>query len=302
MLRTNFPKNLIKGNCKPLEILSAHTSFRIGGPAALWAEPKDVKELKKTVLFAKNNGIPLFVMGGGSNVLVSDEGFNGIVVHLGSAAFKKVSVKGTTLRVGAGYSTPGLVRLSCNRGLSGLESLVGIPGTVGGAVFMNAGGWSSPLYKNIGDYIISLKVMDYSGNIKILSKDEIEFGYRKSNLSGRIVIEATLRLGREESSVLTSQCSKFLKMKKEKQVLDIPSAGCVFKNPKDFQFTTGQMIDMLGLKGRRVGGAQISEKHANFIINRSNATSRDVLRLVDIISEKVKDSYNIPLELEIKVI
>lgn len=302
MLLTNFPKNLIKGSCKPLEILSAHTSFRIGGPAALWVEPKDTRELKKIVLFAKNNGIPLFVMGGGSNVLVSDEGFNGIVVHLGSAAFKNISINGTSVRVGAGYSTPGLVRLSCNNGLSGLESLVGIPGTIGGAVFMNAGGWSSPLYKNIGDYVMSLKVMDYHGNIEVLKKDEIEFGYRRSNLSDRIVLEVTLRLGREESSALTSRCSKFLKMKKEKQVLDMPSAGCVFKNPKDFQFTTGQLIDMLGLKGRRVGGAEVSEKHANFIINRKNATSQDVMRLVSIISKKVMDSYNIPLELEIKVL
>ncbi len=302
MLRTNFPKNLIKGSCKPLEILSAHTSFRIGGPAALWVEPKDTRELKKIVLFAKNNGIPLFVMGGGSNVLVSDEGFNGIVVHLGSAAFKNISIKGTSVRVGAGYSTPGLVRLSCNNGLSGLESLVGIPGTIGGAVFMNAGGWSSPLYKNIGDYVMSLKVMDYCGNIEILKKDEIEFGYRRSNLSDCIVLEVKLRLGREESSALTSRCSKFLKMKKEKQVLDMPSAGCVFKNPRDFQFTTGQLIDMLGLKGRRVGGAEVSEKHANFIINRKNATSQDVMRLVSIISKKVMDSYNIPLELEIKIL
>jgi len=302
MLRTNFPKNLIKGSCKPLEILSAHTSFRIGGPAALWTEPKDMRELKKIVLFAKNNGIRLFIMGGGSNVLARDEGFNGIIVHLGSAAFKKISIKGTSVRVGAGYPTPGLVRLSCNNGLSGLESLVGIPGTIGGAVFMNAGGWSSPLYKNIGDYVMSLKVMDYDGNIKILKKDEIEFGYRKSSLSDCIVIEAAMRLGREESSALTSRCSKFLKMKKEKQVLDVPSAGCVFKNPKDFQFTTGQLIDMLGLKGRRVGGAEVSEKHANFIINRKNATSQDVMRLVDIISKKVMDSYNIPLELEIKVL
>lgn len=302
MLRTNFPKDLIKGSCKPLEILSAHTSFRIGGPAALWTEPRDVKELKKVVLFAKSSGIPLFVMGGGSNVLVNDEGFNGIVVHLGSAEFKKITVKGKSMKVGAGYSTPGLVRLCCSRGLSGLESLVGIPGTIGGAVFMNAGGWSSPLYKNIGDYVVALKVMDYDGNTKTLGRDELEFGYRKSNLSGCIVIEATLRLGREESTVLTSRCSKFLKMKKEKQVLDMPSAGCVFKNPKDFQFTTGQMIDMLGLKGKRVGGAEVSEKHANFIINRNNATSQDVMKLVNMISRKVMDSYNIPLELEIRVI
>ena len=302
MLQMNFPKNLIKGNLKKLETLSAHTSFRIGGPAALWAEPKDMEELKKIVIFAKNNKIPTFVMGGGSNVLASDKGFNGIVIHLGAQSFKKIIIKGVKVKVGAGYTTAGLVGLCCNKGLSGLESLIGIPGTIGGAVYMNAGGWSSPLYKNIGDYITSLKVMDKSGNVKMLKKDKIEFGYRRSNLSDYIIVEATLKLGREDSSELVSRCSKFLKMKKEKQVLDMPSAGCVFKNPKDFQFTTGQMIDMLGLKGQRIGGAQISEKHANFIINRKGATSEDVMKLIDVVSRKVMDNYKIPLELEIKVI
>jgi len=167
---------------------------------------------------------------------------------------------------------------------------------------MNAGGWSSPLYKNIGDYVTSLKVMDKDGSVNIIKKDEIEFGYRSSNLSDYIIIEAILKLNREESSELTSRCLKFLKMKKEKQVLDMPSAGCVFKNPKDFQFTTGQLIDMLGLKGRRIGGAEVSEKHANFIVNRKDATAEDVLRLIDLVSRKVMDSYKIPLELEIKVI
>lgn len=302
MSQTNFPKNLIKGNIKRFEILSAHTSFRIGGPAALWAEPKDIRELRKLVLFAKSNKISIFVIGGGTNVLASDKGFNGIIVHLGAPSFKKISIKGTIIKVGAGHATPALVKLCCSKGLSGLESLVGIPGTIGGAVYMNAGGWSSPLYKNIGDYITSLKTMGYDGNINILKRENIEFGYRKSNLYNQIIIEARLKLGREKSSKLMSRCSKFLKIKKEKQVLDMPSAGCVFKNPKDFQFTTGQMIDTLGLKGRRIGGAEVSEKHANFIVNRKGATSEDVLKLIDLVSKKVMDSYKIPLELEIKVI
>lgn len=276
MSQMNFPKNLIEGNLKELEALSAHTSFRIGGPAALWVEPNDVKDLKNIVLFAKKNKIRTFVMGGGTNVLASDKGFKGIVIHLGAQSFKKVTIKGTTVKVGAGYNTPGLVRLCCNKGLSGLESLVGIPGTIGGAVYMNAGGWSSPLYKNIGDFVFSLKVMDRDGSIKVLKKENIQFGYRRSSLSDYIIIEATLKLGREDSMALTSRCSKFLKMKKEKQVLDMPSAGCVFKNPKDFQFTTGQIIDTLGLKGSRIGGAEISQKHANFIVNRKGATSEDV--------------------------
>jgi UDP-N-acetylmuramate dehydrogenase len=183
-----------------------------------------------------------------------------------------------------------------------MESLVGIPGTIGGAVYMNAGGWSSPLYKNIGDYVVSLKVMDRDGNIKTLPAADIEFGYRSSGLAPYVIMEAALKLGKEDSAALKSRCSKFLKMKKDKQVLDMPSAGCVFKNPEESQFTTGQMIDMLGLKGRRVGGAEVSEKHANFIINRDGATYSDVMRLIGFVSKKVMDSYKIPLELEIKVI
>ena len=298
----NFPKDLIKGNVVSAEMLARHTSLGIGGPAAIWAEPRDVKELKRIVIFAKDNNIPTLTLGGGTNVLASDEGFNGMVIHLGSSVFKNIKISGTTVRIGAGYSVPRLVKLCCNEGLSGLESLVGIPGTVGGAVYMNAGGWSSPLYKNIGDYVASLKVMDNKGKIRTIKRKDLVFGYRSSNLSSYVILEAALKLGREDKSDLVSRCSKFLKMKKDKQVLDMPSAGCVFKNPKDFQFTTGQMIDMLGLKGKRAGGAQVSEKHANFIINRKAASCGDVLRLIDIIKRKVMDNYNISLELEIKVI
>lgn len=298
----NYPKGFIKGNIKVGEPLLRHTSFKIGGPAALWAEPKDIAELKKIIKFSRKNRIRTFVVGAGTNVLASDKGFKGMVIHLGSPFFKNITMRGTTVSVGAGYSVPALVRLCCDKGLSGLESLIGIPGTVGGAVYMNAGGWSSPLYKNIGDYIISLKVMDYEGNIRILKKDDIKFGYRRSNLSPYIILMAKLELGREESSTLTSRCSKFLKMKMEKQVLDMPSAGCVFKNPDNFQFTTGQMIDMLGLKGARMGGAEISRRHANFIINKKGASCNDVLKLIDLINKKVMENYKIPLELEIKVI
>ncbi|MDP3730439.1 MAG: UDP-N-acetylmuramate dehydrogenase [Candidatus Omnitrophota bacterium] len=298
----NFPKDLIKGNVVLGEKLGRHTSFRIGGPAAVWAQPRDVKELKRIVVFAQEERIPVFVIGGGTNVLVRDEGFNGIVIHLGSSAFKNIRISGTTVRAGAGYGVPALVRLCCDKGLSGLESLVGIPGTVGGAVCMNAGGWSSPLYRNIGDYVTGLKVMDNKGDIRTLRKRALSFGYRCSNLSSYIILEADLKLSQEESSALKSRCLKFLKMKGDKQVLDGSSAGCVFKNPKDFQFTTGQMIDMLGLKGRVMGGAQVSRKHANFIVNRDRASCKDVLKLVDMIKKEVMDNYNISLELEIKVV
>lgn len=298
----NFPKDLIKGNVKISERLSAHTSFRIGGPVGIWVEPKNTRELKKILTFAREENTPLFIIGSGSNILARDSGFDGIIVKLSSPYFKNIRISGTTVRVGAGHNTAALVRLCCSKGLGGLESLAGIPGTVGGAVFMNAGGWSSPLYKNIGDCVKSLKVMDNAGNIKIFDRDRIAFGYRTSGLSDYIILEAVLKLRRSDKITLTSTSSKFLKMKKARQVLDKPSAGCVFKNPEGSQFTTGQLIDMLGLKGLRVGGAEVSRKHANFIVNCKNASCEDVLKLINLIKTKVMDNYNIPLELEIKVI
>jgi UDP-N-acetylmuramate dehydrogenase len=251
---------------------------------------------------AKKARLPIFVIGAGTNVLVGDSGFKGIVLHLGSPHFKKIRSKGTTVTAGAGCNMSALVRFCCERSLGGLESLVGIPGTVGGAVYMNAGGWSNPIFRNIGDFITHVKVMDRSGRIKVLGKKTLRFGYRRSNLGDHIVLEARLKLNKDKAALLKSRCAKFMAMKRQKQALDVPSAGCVFKNPEDFQFTCGQMIDMLGLKGRACGGAEISEKHANFIINRRGARSSDVLKLIELVKNKVKENYNVALELEIKII
>jgi UDP-N-acetylmuramate dehydrogenase len=192
--------------------------------------------------------------------------------------------------------------MCCEKALSGFESLVGIPGTIGGAVYMNAGGWASPIFRNIGEIVESLKIMDETGKIKVLPKDEIEFGYRRSGMDKFIILEAVLKLRPGEKNALMSSVSHFLKMKREKQVLDMPSAGCMFKNPPDSQFTCGQMIDTLGLKGKCVGGAEVSPKHANFIVNKGGATCKDVLSLAEIVKKKVKDNYDIDLEMEVRVV
>jgi len=298
----NDLKRQVKGKILLREPLKRHTTFKIGGPADMWVEPRDTKELKKVLRFAKEHGIPLAVIGGGSNLLVKDTGIEGIALHLGAPFFKKASVRGNVVTVSAGHSISSLVRLCCNEALSGMESLVGIPGTVGGALYMNAGGSSNPIFKNIGEFVFSVKVMDYDGNIKTLKKDRIEFGYRKSSLSSCIILQVVFKLEKADRSVLSSSCSKFLTMKRQKQALDVPSAGCIFKNPSGFQFTCGQMIEMLGLKGKKLGGAEISEKHANFIVNRGKASAEDVTKLINFIKDKVKKNYNIDLELEIKVI
>jgi UDP-N-acetylmuramate dehydrogenase len=295
-------KRRVKGRVMLNEKLSRHTTFKIGGPADIWVEPADTRELKGIYLFAKENNIPLFVIGGGSNLLVNDTGVQGIVMHLGSPAFKKTAVKGSTVTVGAGYTIAALVRLCCQEGLAGMESLVGIPGTVGGALYMNAGGSTNPIYKNIGEFVKSVKVMDHDGNIRTLKKEQIEFGYRRSSLSPYIILEVVFDLTSGDRSILSSSCSKFLAMKRQKQTLDVPSAGCVFKNPEGFQFTCGQMIDMLGLKGKKMGGAEISVKHGNFIINSNGASAEDVKKLIEFVKAKVKENYNIDLELEIKIV
>jgi UDP-N-acetylmuramate dehydrogenase len=292
----------VKGSIRINEELSRHTSFKIGGPADIWVEPVDIANLKKTIAFAKKHAIPFFVIGNGSNLLANDNGFKGMLIHLGRDAFKTIKISGTKVCVGGGFSLPRLVNLCCKNGLAGFESLVGIPGTVGGAIYMNAGGYANPIYKNIGSMVDSIKVMDRDGNVKSLKASHLEFGYRSSNLGSHIILEAVLKLEKGDSRNLTESCLRFLKMKKEKHVLDMPNAGCVFKNPKDFHFTCGQMIDMLKLKGKRIGGAEISEKHANFIVNKGGASHKDVIELVGFIRKKVKDNYNIDLELEVKVI
>jgi UDP-N-acetylmuramate--L-alanine ligase/UDP-N-acetylenolpyruvoylglucosamine reductase len=295
-------EKIVKGKVTAKEPLRRHTSFKIGGEADVWVEPCDIGDLKKVVAFAEKEKIPFFIIGNGSNILASDGGFRGIVINLASEYFRKIKIDRRNISVGAGYSLPKLVRLACEKGLGGLESMVGIPGTIGGAVYMNAGGWTNPVYKNIGDLVVSIKVMDHKGVIKTLGKDRIGFGYRFSDLDGYIILETRLKLDRSDSGTLIPSSLQFLKMKKDKQVLDMPSAGCVFKNPPNFQFTCGQMIDMLGLKGKRIGGAEISPKHANFIVNRGTAKCEDVVEMISFIKDKVKENYGVTLNLEIKLI
>ena len=265
-------------------------------------EPVDIDDLKRVLVYLKANSISYFVMGGGTNLLVNDTGFRGAVIQLSSPYFGEISVDGNIVKVGAGLGLSKMVRFCCENGLAGIESLVGIPGTVGGAIFMNAGGASNPVYRNMGDVIEWLTVINPEGDLKRLARREIPFGYRSSGLDGCIIIESAFRLETEERSGLLSRCSNLLSMKRRKQILDCPSAGCVFKNPAGSQLTSGQMIGTLGLRGAAVGGAEVSTKHANFIINKNFATCEDVDKLIKLIRSKVKESYDVDLELEVRVI
>lgn len=288
----NWWKDL-KGKVRFEVLLKHYTTFKIGGPAKFFFEPEDSSDLR--LLLKSVTAIPIFVLGRGSNILVSDKGVNGIVLRLSSAYFKKLSLKNDYLEVASGVSLNRLIGYAQDHGLGGLEFLAGIPGTLGGAVMMNAG---VPL-KNIGDLVENVTVIDYNGNIKILDKKNIKFGYRKTNLSNYIILSAGLRTVKKNKQEIRDGIDRYLVFRSQTQDLSKPSVGCIFKNPK--RDSAGRLIDLCGLKGKRMGDACISQRHANFILNLKNARARDVLRLMELVKGEVRDRFNITLRPEIKI-
>jgi len=275
--------------------LAPRTYFGIGGPAKLYAEPRNDAELAALLRKFKKDGERIYILGGGTNLLVSDKGVNGAVIRLTNAyEFCEFVPDSTRVRIGAAHSLAGLVHKSVQRGLAGVEGLGGIPGTFGGAAFMNAGG----RHGNIGDVITSLALMDWDGNVHILARDQLRFEYRNSNLDG-VVLRAELEMTKGDPEALAAQMKEVLHKKQESQPMSAKSAGCVFKNPPGG--AAGALIDQVGLKGRTVGGAQVSTQHANFIINTGGARAADVLELIRMVQEKVKSEKGICLELEIKL-
>ncbi|MDO9465146.1 MAG: UDP-N-acetylmuramate dehydrogenase [bacterium] len=300
--------NLIKGEIRFNELLSKHTSFRIGGHADVWIYPKDISDIKNTLMFCNSYNIPVTILGGGTNVLISDKGIRGVVLNL-EHGLCDIKIKGERITCGTGALLSKLLKQSARKELTGLEFTAGIPGTVGGAVSMNAGTKKNQKskiknqnleYMGIGDLVESVKVIDMNGNISELGKNDLSFGYRKSNLYEYIIVEAELKLKRGKEKEINDRISRLLEHKKSTQVLDIPSAGCIFKNP-DIH-SSGRLIDKAGLKGLVIGDAQISEKHANFIVNNGNAKAQDVLELIKKIKLTVFEKTGVKLEEEIKVI
>lgn len=286
----------LKGKVRFEEPLKNHTTFRIGGPAKFFIEPSDLGDLKQVLSFVKKNNMAVFLLGAGSNILASDEGIEGIALKLNSLYFRKIVRKNCSLEVGSGCLLGQLLKFALKHGLSGMEFLVGIPGTVGGALAMNAGAWG----KNMGDIIEKVVVMDYKGNIKVLSKENIKFDYRKSSLAKYIILSCTIRLAKAKKEEINSSINKYVKFRLNSQDNSYPNAGCIFKNPSVSE-PAGRLIDLCSLKNKFVGGASVSDKHANFIVNRSNAKARDVLKLMGLIQNKVKQRFNINLEPEIKI-
>ena len=273
--------------------LQKYTSFRTGGSAEIFVEPLGVLELKRVLQFCKDEQKKVFIFGKGTNLLVGDNGVDGVVIHLGGINFKNVERDGRYVVSGAGVNLPKLIRTVALSGFGGLEALAGIPGTVGGAVMMNAGG----KYGDISDTIRSLTTMAFDGTIIKYMREDVGFEYRGCNLSEQIVIEVEFKLNESKIEVVLEKMDEIYNEKQESQPLGTFNAGSIFKNTS--QYKAAELIDKANLKGLKVGGAVVSEKHANFIVNTGSATSTDILELIKIIKEAIKKKYNVSLEEEI---
>jgi len=277
--------------------LAKSTWYGLGGPADYFIRPKTVEQLGQVVLRCAENHVPVFLMGLGSNLLIGDEGLRGAVIKLDTEQFTKVDFEADEmgLTTWAGVELSRLVLTCVQKGLSGLEPLTGIPGSVGGAVKMNAGG-------NFGDFggvVESVTLMDNQANVFEMSKPELVFDYRGTNITAPFILSARLKLTGGDPENIMRTVKEIWIYKKNSQPLNTKNAGCIFKNPRGL--SAGALIDRAGLKGLQIGGATVSDKHANFIIAGKGCKSRDVMRLIDAIKQRVKEQFNTELELEIEI-
>ena len=286
------------GKVKKNEPLSLHTTMKIGGPADLLIEPSSLENIQKVISFINERKLKWRAIGRGSNLLVSDKGIEGVVIKLGSG-LDHLSINDSTIRVGGGHSLISLSTLISKKGLAGLEFASGIPGSVGGAVYMNAGAHGSDISK----ILTKAHILFEDGEIKWLSKDEMEFTYRTSVLQKKrpgIVLEAEFALTKGDRAAIVSQMQKNKDYRKETQPWNFPCAGSIFRNP--LPNYAGKLIEDAGLKGYQIGGAKISEMHGNFIVNAGNATARDVLDLIQYIKDTIQNSYGIKMETEVEIV
>lgn len=277
------------------EPMAPHTWYRIGGPARWFVQPRSVEELQDAVARCNEAEIKTYVLGLGANLLVGDAGVNGAVIKLDQDYWRRAKIDKTSLEVGAGVDIQKLILRTVRAGLAGIECLAGIPGTIGGGVRMNAGG----KYGDIGARVTKVTVMSQDGTIFERLKDDLLFEYRSTNIVAPFILGATLELEEEDPEELMRRTKEIWMFKKNSQPLNTKSAGCMFKNPRGL--SAGALIDQAGLKGFRVGGAEVSTKHANFIVAHPGCKADDVLRIVKIIKEKVAEKNEIELQTEVKM-
>lgn len=279
------------------EPMSRHTTFRVGGPADFYVEPSGVAELAAVRELCREEQMPCYVLGNGSNLLVSDQGCRGVMIAMGKA-WSKITVDGTHIRAGAGALLPQVANRALQASLTGLEFAAGIPGSVGGAAVMNAGAYGS----DMAAVLENVTVLTPQGETLTLSAGELDLGYRTSSIlrCGYLVLEAEFRLEPGEAEAIRGRMEELALQRRTKQPLEYPSAGSTFKRPQGY--FAGKLIQDAGLRGFSIGGAQVSEKHCGFVINRGGATAADVLKLCRAVQKKVKEEFGVSLELEVKLL
>ena len=281
-------------NVKLNEPMSNHTTFKIGGPADIFVTPETKEALLEIIGFCKTENIHVTVVGNGSNLLVSDEGIDGVVIC--TEKINYVNCENGVITSGAGAFLAVVANTAARDSLTGLEFAAGIPGTVGGGTFMNAGAYGGELK----DVIETVTAMDADGTVKVFKNADCGFGYRTSIFAGYVILEVTFRLKKGKKEEIIDTMKDLAGRRRAKQPLEYPSAGSTFKRPEGY--FAGKLIEDAGLKGYNIGGAEVSEKHSGFVINKGGATAKDVLDLVDYIKHQVKEKFGVDLQEEIKLI
>lgn len=290
-------QQLTTGTLLEQELMSRHTSFRIGGPADYFVEPASVDELAGVLSLARQEKVPFFIVGNGSNLLVSDEGFRGMIVHTGGS-LRSISVEGDVIYAQAGALLGAVAGAALEAELTGMEFAAGIPGTLGGAVCMNAGAYGGEMK----DILLDAEVLTQDGERLVIPVEELDLSYRHSIIFEKnyIVLAAHIRLSRGDKTQIRNRMNELAGARKEKQPLEYPSAGSTFKRPEGY--FAGKLIQDARLKGYTVGGAQVSEKHSGFVINRGGATAEEVRFLIRQVRSKVKQQFGVELEPEVRML
>ncbi len=276
------------------EPMSRHTTFRVGGEAECFVMVRTEEELTKLILHLNQIEEEYFILGNGSNLLVGDKGYRGVVLKLGGS-MEEVSVEGNVVRAGAGALLSKVAAEAKNHGLSGMEFAAGIPGSIGGGVVMNAGAYGGEMKQ----VVVSVRTLDTEGQILLLDNETMEFGYRTSAIKNRsvIVLEVTLRLTEGNPEEIGARMEELALLRRSKQPLEYPSAGSTFKRPEGYY--AGKLIMEAGMRGYRIGGAQVSDKHCGFVVNTGRATAADVREVIEEVQQRVKERFHVSLEPEI---
>ena len=275
--------------------LAERTWLKVGGAAQFFAEPNSIDELQAVITRCHNEGLHARLLGGGSNVLVRDEGVKGIIISLVADAFTKIQVTGRRVTVGGGATLANAITVTVGAGLAGLEPLVGIPGTVGGALHGNAGSHGG----DIGQWACAATVISRSGEILQRDRGDLVFAYRQSSLDELVILNAEFELEEEDPVEVTKRLQKQWIVKKANLPMAHENTGCIFKNPRGM--SAGMLIDQCGLKGESVGGVEVSQRHANFFVAKAGATAKDVLQLIDVVRNRVAERMGVELETEIEI-